>query len=50
MVHDLNFLRVKAGGGPGMAVLLAVKPQHDLRVESKSNPPMNTLVFLWTLS
>lgn len=37
----MSFLKEKAGEGAGMAFLLAVKLQHDLHVESKSNPPMN---------
>lgn len=39
----MSFLKEKAGEGPEMAVLLAVKLQHELSLhaESKSNPPMN---------
>lgn len=37
----MSFLKEKAGEGPGMVVSLAVKLQHDLHVDSKSDPSIN---------
>lgn len=37
----MSFFEEKSGEGARVAVSLAVKVQHDLHVESKSNPPMN---------